>query len=242
MSVVPVSQGQALIVGASSDIGRAISVELAQLGYGLSLWGQDDVRLQATAEVSASSGGAVVCDLVDVTDRVALIRTTRAVLARGPLTVVVWAAGLFDWAPADKADPLIWDRLFDVNLVAAAATTRLVLPALIAAAPSALVYLGSGAARQVFPNNAAYIASKHGLLGLAGGVFLDVRHHDVKVSLVSPGLVAAGAALLSPAGQQHPELLLQPADVAAAVRFVVTFPGTGCPTEITLQPQRSPGL
>ena len=96
-----------------------------------------------------------------------------------------------------------------------------------------------GAARRAYPGNAAYVASKHGLAGLAHAVFLDVRDHGVKVSLVSPGLVAAGAGLLSPAGRDRPGDLLTPDDVAAAVRFVVTFPATGCPVEIDLQPQRS---
>jgi NADP-dependent 3-hydroxy acid dehydrogenase YdfG len=161
-------------------------------------------------------------------------------VSRGPLGLVVWAAGVFDWAPADSAEPDTWDRLFDVNLVAAAATTRMVLPALIDAAPSALVYIGSGASRQVFANNAAYVASKHGLAGLAGGVFLDVRDRDVKVSLISPGLVAAGASLTTPRGRVAPESLLQPTDVASAVRFVVNSPTRACPTEIQLQPQRTP--
>jgi NADP-dependent 3-hydroxy acid dehydrogenase YdfG len=84
------------------------------------------------------------------------------------------------------------------------------------------------------------VAAKHGLAGLAGGVFLDVRDRGVKVSLVSSVLVAAGTGLRSPAGRTRPERLLRPADVAAAVRFVVTFPTTGCPTEIVRQPQRDP--
>jgi NADP-dependent 3-hydroxy acid dehydrogenase YdfG len=64
----------------------------------------------------------------------------------------------------------------------------------------------------------------------------DSSRHRVKVSLIAPGLVAAGGALSSPVGQQHPERLLRPADVAAAVRFVVGFGDHGCPTEIRLQP------
>lgn len=79
--------------------------------------------------------------------------------------------------------------------------------------------------------------SKHGLAGQAGATFLDVRDRGVKGSVVPPGLVAAGAGLLSAAGRQRPAALLAPADVAAAVRFVVTFPAAGCPTEIELQPQ-----
>ena len=115
--------------------------------------------------------------------------------------------------------------------------TRGVLPALLAGAPSSLVFIGSGAARTAYANNPAYVASKHGLAGFARSVFFDVRDRDVAVTLLSPGLVAAGAGLLA---GSPPESLLQPADVAAAVRFVLDLPANGCPVELELQPQRTP--
>lgn len=201
------------------------------------LWGRDLARLRETA---SRCEGSCLVDVVDVTDRAAVGEALERVRADGRLSVVVWAAGVFDWAPADQADPEAWQLLLTTNLTAAAVPTALVLPQLIEAAPSALVYIRSGAGRRVYANNAAYVASKHGLAGLAGATFLDVRDRGVKVSVVSPGLVAAGAGLLSAAGRQRPAALLAPADVAAAVRFVVTFPATGCPTEIELQPQLTP--
>ena len=231
-----VTTPRALVVGGSSDIGRAVAVALAGLGHELVVWGRDADRLEATA---AACGGAAV-GVVDVTDSTGMRREFDDVLRLGGLDVVVWAAGVFDWAPAHEADPAAWERLLDVNLTAAAVLTALVLPTLVQQAPSALVYVGSGAARRAYPFNAAYVASKHGLAGLAHATFLDVRDHGVKVSLVSPGLVAAGAGLLSEAGRERPGELLTPDDVAAAVRFVVTFPATGCPVEIDLQPQRTP--
>ena len=230
----------ALVIGGSSEIGTAIGVELGALGFAPVLWGRDPDRLAVAAQVCAAAGAPARTDIVDVTDHMDLTTAVARLTAHGPLEVVVYAAGLFDWAMADVADPSAWDRLFAVNLVGAAVTTRLVLPHLLAAAPSALVYIGSGAAHTAFANNAAYVASKHGLAGLARATFLDVRDRDVKVSLVSPGLVAAGVGLYSPAGQEKPDELLTAADVAAAVRFVVTFPANGCPTEIRLQPQRQP--
>jgi NADP-dependent 3-hydroxy acid dehydrogenase YdfG len=232
-------RAHALVVGASSDIGRAVAAELAALGHSLTLWGRDAERLRATADVCAAAGPPVGTATVDVTD-LDQVRQAAAALP-GPLAVVAYVAGLFDWAPAQRADAGTWARLIDVNLTAAATLTTLVLPALIDAAPSALLYIGSGAAHQAYPGNAAYVASKHGLAGLAEAVFLDVRDHDVKVSLISPGLVAAGAGLSAPAGRERPQQLLAPADVAAAARFVVTFPVRGCPTQIRLQPQRDPG-
>jgi NADP-dependent 3-hydroxy acid dehydrogenase YdfG len=227
-----------LVIGGSSQIGAAIGRALAALGQNVTLWGRDATRLELAAEEIRAAGGRAGHRVVDVSDRTALREAGEQVLAGPRLAAVVWAAGLFDWADADQAQPEAWDQLFDVNLVAAAAATRLLLPALLAGAPSSLIYLGSAASRQAFAHNAAYVASKHGLAGLSGAVWLDVRDRGVKVSLIAPGLVAAGAGLRSPQAQANPEQLLQPEDVAAAVRFVVTFPDRGCPTEIRLEPQR----
>ncbi|HYO33781.1 MAG TPA: SDR family NAD(P)-dependent oxidoreductase, partial [Nocardioidaceae bacterium] len=195
-------------MGASSDIGAAIAADLAGVGYDVALWGRDVGRLRASADGCRAAGGHATYVSLDVTDVAAARLALREVLSRGGLSVVVWAAGVFDWASADEAEADTWRTLLDVNLTAAAVVTTQVLPALVEAAPSALVYIGSGASRQAFANNAAYVASKHGLAGLAGATFLDVRDRDVKVSLVSPGLVSAGAGLLSEAGRHRPQDLL----------------------------------
>jgi NADP-dependent 3-hydroxy acid dehydrogenase YdfG len=220
-------RGAALVVGASSDIGAAVARGLTADGFDCLLWGRDRDRLAAVGPR---------WDVVDLRSP-ADVRTGLDRLP-GRLSAVVYAAGLFDWAPADAGDPDVWDELVAVNLTAAMRVTRGVLPALLAAAPSSLVLLGSGAARTAFPGNPAYVASKHGLAGFARSVFLDVRDRDVAVTLLSPGLVAAGAGLRAP-GVRAGELL-QPDDVAAAVRWVVGTPAHVCPVEIELQPQRSP--
>ena len=230
---------RALLVGATSAIGRGLALELAALDHDLVLWGRRPAELAATAEEVRTAGAAVTTATVDVTDDTA-VRAAVSALAAEPLHAAVWTPGLFDWGRADSADPGAWRALLDVNLTAPAAFTALVAPLLVAAAPSSLVYLGSGAGHQAYPDNAAYVASKHGLTGLARATFLDLRDAGVKVSLLSPGMVAAGAGLLSPAGRQRPEELLAVADVAAALRFVVTSSPSCCPTEIHLQPLRTP--
>jgi NADP-dependent 3-hydroxy acid dehydrogenase YdfG len=232
-----IDSGTAVVVGASSDIGRAIAVDLASMGLDVVAVGRDSAALAATVEASVLAGGRARAESLDVLDR----RATAELVDRteGRLRVAVWAAGVFDWAPAQTADPDRWSEVIGVNLTAAATFTATVLPRLVAAAPAALVYIGSTASRQAFAGNAAYVASKHGLAGLSRSTFLDVRDQRVKVSLVSPGLVAAGAGLDSPTGRERPQDLLLPADVAAAVRFVVSFPTRGCPVEVQIQPQRS---
>jgi NADP-dependent 3-hydroxy acid dehydrogenase YdfG len=231
---------QALVVGASSALGRGIALEVARLGHAVMLWGRRSDALADAAAECGSLGVAAEIDVVDVTDGDQLRGALGRLVARGPLRTVVWAPGLFDWARADVADPDVWHAVLDVNVTAPAVFTALVAPYLVDAAPSALVYLGSGAGHQAYPFNAAYVASKHGLTGLARATFLDLRDAGVKVSLISPGMVAAGPSLASPTGQSRPQDLLAVDDVAAAVRFVLTSSPSCCPTEIQLQPQRTP--
>lgn len=233
---VPVDVRQALVVGASSEIGAAVAEMLAERADRLVLWGRDPGRLRAAAE--RCTGTDVLTRQVDVADHAQLVEGLRALRTGGSVSVVVWAAGVFDWGPADRADAGRWREVVDVNLTAPAVFTALVVPDLVAAAPSALVLVGSGAGHVAYPDNAAYVASKHGLTGLARATYLDVRRHRVKVSLVSPGLVDAGATRAAPLTPEQRAQLLSPADVAAAVAFVVDFGEHGCPTEIHLQPHR----
>ena len=153
----------ALVIGASSEIGRAIAVELGSLGMSVSLWGRDRERLQQTAMLCREQGRRCYIDVVDVTDDRAVGRAVAGLAEHDRLNVVVFAAGAFNWASAERAKAGTWRRVIDVNLTAAATVTTHLLPALIAAAPSSLIYIGSSAAHRTFANNAAYVASKHGL-------------------------------------------------------------------------------
>lgn len=223
----------ALVAGASSDIGRAIAAGLAADGHDLVLWGRDGIRLQRTGDEVRGAGRDARVQAFDLADRA---RLQEAVDAAGPLQVAVWAVGDFDFAPFDAADPSRVDQVLDRVLVTAAAAVRLLLPGLLRTAPSCLVLIGSGADRAAFPGNAAYVAAKHGLRGLADAVHLDVRDRGVRVTLVSPGPVAAGAGLTAPGAEAVRDRLLQPADVAHAVRFAVAFPGPGSVLHLDLEP------
>ena len=224
-------------MGASSEIGRGLAVELALLGHELVLWGRNVSELAESARLVGATGAGVTTAIVDVTDTAAVRRAVAEL--DPPLHVAVWTPGLFDRDRADRADPSVWQAVVEVNLTAPSVFTAMAAPLLVSSAPSCLVYLGSGAGHQAYSDNAAYVASKHGLTGLARAAFLDLRDLGVKVSLIAPGLVAAGSGLLSDAGQERPADLLSVADVSAALRFVVESSPSCCPTEIRLQPLRS---
>ncbi|MGC5170209.1 SDR family oxidoreductase [Microbacterium sp. DT81.1] len=227
-----------VIAGASSEIGRAIAVSFAGRGMHVRLWGRDVARLDAAASACMDAGAeSAQPTVVDVRDGAALHAAADGVLKEGGrLTAVVWAAGVFQWGRFDTVDESLMNDVLSTTFTAAATTARLFLPALVAHAPSTFVFVGSGAGRQAYPDNAAYVAAKHGLRGLAEALHLDVCDEGVTVSVISAGLVNAGAGSLAPAARTHASALLRPEDIARAVEFVVDSPANVCPTEIVLRP------
>ena len=186
------------MVGASSEIGAALAVMLAGLGLTPVLVGRDEERLTrvaAACAVESGDGEPAVIRVADVTDRPALVDTMGAVAEAGPVAVAVWAAGVFDWAPRPvgrtaRHEPRVGRR---VRRGGSTGPRR--------RGTEQLGVHRVGGTHQAFADNAACVASKHGLAGLAGGTLLDLRELGVKVSLVSPALAAAGAGLLSPTGR-----------------------------------------
>lgn len=233
---------RALVVGASSEIGARISQVFAERQWRLSLWGRNAERLEACARDAQRAGAsAAQVRRVDVTDPAALREAAAAEADTDRLRAVVWAAGTFQWGSFETVDAEQTRDVFATNLVAAASASQLLAPALIRSAPSNLIYVGSGAGRQAYQSNAAYVAAKHGLRGLAEALQLDLGERGVTVTTITAGLVNAGAGRLAPAALQHPDEILQPADIARAVRFVIDFPANACPTEIVLRPRTAGG-
>lgn len=136
--------------------------------------------------------------MVDVSDDGALRQAVGA-LVGAPLHVAVWTPGLFDWGRADEADPATWRALMEVNLTAPAVFPALVAPLLVSAAPSSLVYLGSGAGLKSPPGSDAAGRAA----GLAAGRLrrrrgTAVRHHLISLLLPHRDPAAANALPLSP--------------------------------------------
>ena len=235
----------ALVTGASSEIGGAIAETLARMGCRLSLTGRDEGKLRQVAGRCQTSGESPLLISADLTEQSSLEEIVgQSVSALGGLDILVNNAGIFDWASAEEADFSRWDELLDLNLRASMRLTRLALPYMLKNDRGVLIFIASMAGRLAFGHNAAYVASKHGLVGFAGSVFEDVRDSNVKVCAICPGLVNAGASLTMDAPQEVFDRLIQPQDVAQtvseAVRFVVNASDTVCATEIRLSPQRTP--
>lgn len=228
----------ALITGAGGGIGRAVAIELAAAGCEVALIGRNVENLEATAAECAAFVERVMLYCVDINDHEALEAVVEDLIEDcGSIDILVNNAGLR--GPTDVERSLEEDMLtVHTNLNSLMALTHLCAPYLRQGeGPRAVINIASVLGKIGLGGSAAYCASKHGVVGYTAALFEDLRGAGVKVSAICPGFVntemVAGRGLAG-------ERMIQPEDVALAVRFVAEFPATGCPTEIVLQPQLSP--
>ena len=169
-------------------MGRAVSLRLAEDGYALALVGRTAPPLQRVlAEVAAAGrrAEALTCD-VAVRDEVgAAVRRTEEAL--GPIEVLVNNAGIAESAPFTAMSDEMWHRTLSVNLTGPYYCMRAVLPGMLERGHGRIINIASTAARQGYAYTAAYVASKHGLLGLTRAVAVELRGRGVTVNAICPG-------------------------------------------------------
>ncbi len=228
----------ALISGAGRGIGRAIAQQLAAGGYHVFLLGRDGEALASVAAACIAQAGAadfLVGDLCHVHDIAAALDAAHARL--GHIDVLINNAGTAARGTVQDADLDGWRAVLDLNLWAAIALTRGVVPAMIERRRGAIINISSISARHSAGNDAIYAASKHALNGFTASLFEDVREFGIKVSSIMPGFVET--ALTAQLGKRDTRMI-SPQDVATCVDFVLASSPRCCPTEIVIRPQRAP--
>jgi short-subunit dehydrogenase len=175
----------ALVTGASSGIGRAVAVLLAERGARLALTGRDRDALAAVAE---RTGAQVIT--ADLAEPGAAERLAEQALGRwGRVDLLVSNAGA-GWAGAlVEMPPEVAERLLALNLLAPVRLTRLVLPGMLERGGGHLAYVGSVAGATGVAREAVYAASKAGLATFADSVREEVAGRGVTVSVTVPGVV-----------------------------------------------------
>lgn len=225
-----------LVTGATSGIGRAIALEMAQAGHAVHAVGRDAAALES---LRAAAPGINVLRL-DVTDRAAV----EAALAGLQPDVLINNAGMMpplgNFADADPDDI---DRTLQVNLSSVIHLTRLVVGQMRARGSGHVVFTGSAAAHAPFPNMAVYSASKAGIAGFAAALRADLSPHGIRVTEIVPGRVetALYEEILDDdarAAMYSASKAVQPEDVAQMVRAVLALPEWADVTRFDIMPTR----
>src|SRR5450631_1538812 len=175
-----------LITGASSGIGRALAVQLAQAGAKLVLAARSEDKLR---DLAASLGANVVAVPADITVEADRARLMAEVKARfGGLDVLVNNAGIASWAHFADSSEEILRQIMEVNFFAPAELIRKAIPILVNGVEPAVVNVSSMCGRRAMPAWSEYSASKYALCGLTEALRGELARFDIDILLVIPGL------------------------------------------------------
>ena len=182
--------GPALVTGGAGGLGREVARALLAAGRDVALLDRSPAPLEAAAAEVATAGRRVAIVVADVGHRPAVqAAVAKVVAALGPVRVGVNAAGIADSAPLLPPDDGLFDRTMAVNLRGAWVVSTACLPGMIAAGGGRIVNVASTAALRGFRYVAAYVASKHALLGLTRAMAADLAAKRVTVNAVCPGFM-----------------------------------------------------
>ena len=201
----------AIVTGASRGIGLAIARVLARDGVRLGLLSRSKPDV---------SGEFVACDLAELDQIPAAVR--RLVEILGPVDYLVNNAGMFLETPVAEMDLAGWERVLRVNLTAPFLVTREILPQMIARRQGRIVNIASTSSVQGYLHQSAYCASKHGLLGFARSLAMELKPHNIHVYNLCPGGVDTDLIKGTYLGERlKGQPMIAPGDIAEMVVFLL---------------------
>ncbi|MFD8919206.1 SDR family oxidoreductase [Streptomyces sp. NPDC059569] len=225
-----------LITGAGSGIGAAVARRLHERGDDLILFARDAGRAR---ELGSAFPGArtLVGDLANP-DRLSWALAQQTLPDR--LDSLLHIAGVVDLGPIGDLTPKTWHEQLNVNLVAPAELTRLLLPQL-RISHGQVIFVNSGAGLSAHAEWGAYAASKHGLKALADALREEERASGLRVTSVYPGRTASPmqAKVHQQEGKEYDAgRWIDPGSVATTILTALDLPRDARIDDVTVRPGR----
>lgn len=227
----------AVVTGASSGIGRAIALALAEEGMGLRLVGRDTDRLEEVARIAKARSRDVGWSAVDLT-RLNQVDEYAAQLAAERVGVLVHSAGLYVRGAHDVRAGEEYALAFAANVSGPMHLTRLLLPSL-RHAQGQIVFINSTQGLTASPGVGLFAATQHALRAMADSLRDEVNGDGIRVLTVYPGRTATPrqARIFELEARAYaPERLLQPEDIATMIVASLKLPETAEVTNLTIRP------
>lgn len=230
----------AIVTGASSGIGRALTTALAAEGVNLVLVGRSQERLQALAKALRPAECLVLA--ADLATPAEVDRVATGALAHfGHIDILAANAGLYNPGKVVEGNADIWDEMLAVNVNSVFRLCRALLPQMIMRRCGDIIVTSSIAGHQAIPGEAVYAASKHAVQAFVHDLRRQVAQHNVRVGAIAPGTV-----LNELWGYKNPADIaakvatqegLRSEDVAEAILFMLTRPANVTIRDLVILPQ-----
>lgn len=212
----------ALITGGSRGIGRAIALALAEEGCDIAIASRtkEEIR-QATDEIKEFGVRTlgIIADISKPDDVNQMVDKT--VKAFENLDIFISNAGVAIFKPFLELTLEDWDKTMDINLRGAFLCAKKVAEVMVKQKFGTIITICSSASKKTYPNQMAYVASKHGLLGLTKSLNIELKPYGIKVHAICPGGVDTKLTTDARSETDRSEWM-QPEDIAHVVMMLVT--------------------
>jgi 3-hydroxybutyrate dehydrogenase len=181
-----------LITGSTSGIGWGIAHALAAAGSEVVLngFGKPEDVAAAQQKIATECGVRVSYSPADMSKPAAIADMIEGILQSfGRLDILVNNAGIQHVAPLQDFPPEKWDAILAINLSSAFHTTRLALPAMVRNKWGRIVNIASAHGLVASPFKSAYVAAKHGIVGLTKVTALETAEQNITCNAICPGYV-----------------------------------------------------
>ena len=237
----------ALVTGASSGIGEAAALKLAELGASVALVARRRDRIESLAERIGDGALAIEADVASAEQAQAAVERTVSELGR--LDTLVNNAGVMLLGPVEGAPVEEWERMIGVNVTGFLYCAHAALPHLLKAAQDSprqvadMVNISSVAGRRATLGSGVYNMTKHGVGAFSESLRQEVAGRHVRISLVEPGAVATELT-----SHNRPEIReqlsqafgnierLEATDIADGIAYIVTRPRHVSINELLIRP------
>jgi len=180
----------AVVTGAASGIGLAISRRLAAQGRQVALLDLDGDAAERAADDLRRAGQSAVAARVDVSDRATIDEALGRVRDElGPVEIMVTSAGLDEFTAFTELSTAQWERMLAVNLTGTFHCLQAVVPDMLSAGWGRIVTISSSSAQSGAARMAHYVASKGGVIALTKALAVELGPHGITVNTIPPGSI-----------------------------------------------------
>lgn len=235
----------ALVTGASSGIGEATALALAEAGASVGISARRADRLTALAGRIEAMGGKALVLPGDLTLEQEAIRTVEETVARlGRIDILVNSAGIMDFGGIENCNTDQYRRVFDINLFSPLYTAAAAVRHMRAQGEGDIITISSLAARKSGPGTNAYSASKHAVNSMTDAMRQELGGHNIRVTTLMPGATSTeiSNSVSDPNMRQMMEAhvgkegAVLPAQIAETILFILTLPRNVNISEICVRP------